>query len=56
MGLTLTLREKNNLRVFEYRVLKKTFALPEGRGKNRSGENYITWSFMICTPHQTPFG
>lgn len=34
----LTPREKNSPRVFENRVLRKTFALPEGRG-NTEVEN-----------------
>jgi len=33
--VTLTLREENSLRVFENRVLRKTFALPEGRSNTR---------------------
>lgn len=34
----LALREKNSPRVFENRVLRETFALPEGRG-NTGVEN-----------------
>ena len=53
--VSLTLREENSLRVFENRMLRKTFALPDRRGDTGVEKNYITWNFTICTPHQIPF-
>ena len=48
---SLTLREECKLRVFENKIL----------GLNRdevtgNGEDYITRSFMLCTPDQILFG
>ena len=47
---SLTLREEHRLRVFENRVLRRTFG-PKKDGATESGENYIMRSLMICTPH-----
>jgi hypothetical protein len=52
---SLTLREELKLRVFENRVLRKIFG-PKRDEYHRSGENYITRSSMICTPHRVLFG
>jgi hypothetical protein len=43
----------NSLRVFENRMLKETSGPKRNEG---SGEDYINWSFMICSPDQTIFG
>jgi len=40
---------------FENRVLKKEFG-PKGMRYKGSGEDYVTWSLMLCTPHQILFG
>ena len=48
---SLTLREELRLRVFENRVLRRIFR-PKTEEVTGSGEDYITRSFMICTPHQ----
>ena len=45
----LTLREERRLRVFENRVLSKTFG---SKRDEVTGE----WSFMICVPHTVLFG
>jgi hypothetical protein len=51
----LILREKHRLRVFESRVLRKTSGL-RGTRQQGSGEDYIMWSFILCTPHQILIG
>jgi hypothetical protein len=43
------LSEEHRLRVFENRVLRKIFG-PEKDEVTGSGEDYITRSFVICTP------
>jgi hypothetical protein len=48
----LTLREKHRLGAFGNRVLRKIFG-PKRNEVTGNGEDYITSSFMICTPHQT---
>jgi hypothetical protein len=50
---SLTLREECRLRVFENRVLRRIFG-PER--DNITGEDYITRSFMLSTPHQISLG
>jgi hypothetical protein len=45
------LREELRLRVFENRVLRRIFG-PKTDEVTGSGEDYITRSFMICTPQQ----
>ena len=52
---SLTLREEHRMRVFENRVLRNIFLLKRVE-VTRSGENYITRSFMICTVHQISVG
>jgi hypothetical protein len=47
----LTFREGRRLKVFENRVLRRIF----GPKRDGSGENYITRSLMICTPHPILF-
>jgi len=47
---SLTLRDKHKLRVFENRVLRRIFG-PKRDEVTGIGENYITRSLMICTPH-----
>ena len=42
--------EERTIRVFENRVLRKILGFKRDEAK-RSGENYITSSLMICTPH-----
>jgi hypothetical protein len=46
---------QRRLRVFENRVLRRIFG-PRREEVTGNGENYITRSFMICTPHQILFG
>jgi hypothetical protein len=46
---------ERRLRVFENRVLRKTFGPKRGEVIG-SGENYIMRSLMICTPHQVLLG
>jgi len=48
---SLTLREERRLRVFENKVLRR-----RGTRKQRSADNYIMRSLMICIPHQILFG
>jgi hypothetical protein len=45
---SLTLREDHRLRVFENRVLRRTF----GSKRVDIGENYVMRSFITCTLHQ----
>jgi hypothetical protein len=45
-----TLREECRLRVFENSVLRRIFGLKRDE-VTESGEDYITRSFMLCTPH-----
>ena len=47
---SLTLREKDGLRVFDIRVLKKIFG-PKGTRLQGIGEDYITRSFVHSTAH-----
>jgi hypothetical protein len=49
------LREGRRLRVFESRVLRRIFGLKRDEVTG-GGENYITRSLMICTPHPIFFG
>jgi hypothetical protein len=53
-GWSLTLREEYTLRVFDNRGLRSIFG-PKRSEVTGSGENYITRSFMLCTPHQISF-
>ena len=57
---SLTLRKERRLRVTENRVLRRILVEKylglEGTREQRSGEDYITRNFMICTPHQMLFG
>jgi len=41
--------------MFENRVLREIFGAKRDE-VTRTGEDYITRSFMICTAHQTLFG
>ena len=45
---SLTLREERRLRLFKNRVLRRIF---EPKRNEVTGENYIMYSLMICTPH-----
>jgi hypothetical protein len=49
-GWSLTLREEHRLQVFENRVIRKISG-PKDRVTG-SEEDYLTRSFMLCTPHQ----
>jgi hypothetical protein len=49
------MREECRLRVFENKVLRRIFG-PKRDEVTGSGEDYITKSFMLCTPHQVSFG
>ena len=57
---SVTLRKERRLRVTENRVprriLAETYLDLEGMREQRSGEDYITRNFTICTPHQMLFG
>jgi hypothetical protein len=44
------LRKECRLRVFENKVLRRIFE-PKRDEVIGSGENFIMWSLMICTPH-----
>ena len=48
---SLTLREECRLRVFENRVLRRILGSKRDEVTG-NGEDYITGSFMLCTPHQ----
>ena len=48
---SLTLREERRMRVFENRALRRIFG-PKRDEVTGNGEDYVTRSFMICTPHQ----
>jgi hypothetical protein len=48
------LREKRRLRVFKNRVLRRILR-PKRDEIIGGGEDYITRSLMICTPHQILF-
>jgi hypothetical protein len=50
------LREECELRVFENRVLRRMFVPKRDEVTGGGGEDYITKSFMFCTPHQILFG
>jgi len=47
--------EERRLRVFENKVLRRIFGLERDEVKG-SGENCITISLLICTPHHILFG
>ena len=47
----MAMREEHRLRVIERRILRKIFG-PKGTRQQRSGKEYITRNFMICTAHQ----
>jgi len=49
--VSLTLREKRRLGVFENRVLRRIFG-PKRDEVTGNGENYIMKSFVICTPYR----
>jgi hypothetical protein len=49
----LTLRKEHRLRVSENSVLRNIFRLK--RDEAVGGEDYLTRSFMICTPNQLLF-
>jgi hypothetical protein len=51
---SLILRERCRLRVFENRVLRRIFGSKRDEVTG-NGEDYITRSFMLCTPHQILF-
>jgi hypothetical protein len=51
---SLTLMGSRGLSVFENRVLRRIFG-PKREEAQGSGEDYITRSFMICTPHHILF-
>jgi hypothetical protein len=51
----LILRDKRRLKVFDNRVLRRIFG-PKRDELTGSGEDYITRSFVLCTPHQTLIG
>jgi hypothetical protein len=48
---SVTIKEELRLRVFENRVLRRTFA-PEGRNNFETGEDYIMRNFITFTFHQ----
>jgi hypothetical protein len=48
------LREECKLRVFENRVLRRIFG-PKRDEVTGEWKDYITKSFMLCTPHQVSF-
>jgi hypothetical protein len=52
---SVTLKEERRLRVFEKRVLRRTFG-PKTDEEHGSGEDYITRSFMFCILHQILVG
>jgi hypothetical protein len=47
-------REDCRLRVFENKVRRRLFG-PKRDEVTKDGEDYITKSFMLCTPHQISF-
>jgi hypothetical protein len=49
------LREECRVRVFENKVLRRIFG-PKRDEVTGGGEDYITRSFILCTPHQISFG
>jgi hypothetical protein len=51
---SLTLRVEHRLRVFENMVMRKILGSKTRRQKN--GEDHITRSFMVYTPHRILFG
>jgi len=53
--LSLTLREKLRLKVFENRVLRR-IVVPMRDEVNRERRNYIMRSLLICIPHRILFG
>jgi hypothetical protein len=52
---SLTMRGKHRLRMFENRVLRRTFR-PKRDEVRGNGENYIGRILMFCTPHPMLFG
>ena len=53
--MSLTLREKRRLGVFENRVLRRIFG-PKRDEVTGNGETYIMRSLMIFTPHPVSCG
>jgi len=53
---SFTLREERTLRVFENRVLRRSFGPKRDEVTGEWRENYIIRSLMICTPHPILFG
>jgi hypothetical protein len=47
---SLTFREEGRLRIFKNRVQRRIFE-PKRDEVRGNGEDYITRSFMLCTPH-----
>jgi hypothetical protein len=47
---SLTLRDERRLKVFENRLLRRTFGSKRDEVTG-GGENYIMRSLMICTPY-----
>jgi len=54
-NLACHIRGERRLRAFENRVLRRIFGLV-GTKEQGSGENYMTRSLTICTPHPILFG
>jgi hypothetical protein len=52
---SLTFREERRLRVLENRVLRRIFGSKKDE-LTGGGEDYITGSSMLCTPHQILLG
>jgi hypothetical protein len=48
---SLTLKEERRHLLFENKVLRRIFG-PKRNEAKESGEDYVTKSLMICTPHQ----
>jgi hypothetical protein len=52
---SLNFKEECGQRVFEYRVLRRLFG-PTRDEVTGLGKDYVTRTFMLCTPHQLFFG
>ena len=52
---SLTLREECRLRVFENKLLTRTFG-PKGDDVTGNGKNYIMRGLIFCTAHPVLFG
>ena len=52
---SVILTEEHRLRVFENRMLRKTFGSKKDEVMG-GGEHYIMGSLLICIPHQILFG